>query len=241
MTTVDRVGAPVRTDSVFFPGAAIAMALVVFVGFARSYYLKSYFHVPPVLSTLMMVHGVVFTCWMALLVTQTGLVATERRELHRSMGFAGVGIAVLMLVLGTALAIDALRRGFAPAGAPSAIVFFSIPIGDMVAFATLVGLGIANRAQSAFHKRYMLMSTAAILDAAIARIPVDFIETYGIIAAFALADLFIVALAIYDLYALKRIPRATLWSALIIVGSQVGRLLLSGTALWAGFATMLMR
>jgi len=70
---------PKRSDSVFFPLMAIAMALVVFVGFAPTYYLREQFNGPP-LNLLRMVHGAAFTGWIALLVTQTGLIAANRRD-----------------------------------------------------------------------------------------------------------------------------------------------------------------
>src|SRR6185295_2421075 len=91
---------PKRSDSVFFPLMAIAMALVVFVGFAPTYYLREQFNGPP-LNLLRMIHGAAFTGWIALLVTQTGLIAANRRDVHRKLGVAGAGLAVLMVILGT--------------------------------------------------------------------------------------------------------------------------------------------
>src|ERR1041385_6821040 len=107
-----------RSDSIFFPLMAIALAGIVFAGFAPTFYLREQFDGPP-LSMLKLVHGTAFTAWIALLVTQTGLVAADRRNIHRKLGVAGFGLALLMVLLGTTLSLDALRRGMAPAGAPS--------------------------------------------------------------------------------------------------------------------------
>jgi hypothetical protein len=85
----------------------------------------------------------------------------------------------------------------------------------------------------------MLLATALILDAAVARIPLGFIESGGIIVAFVLCDLFIVAVGAYDVATKKRVHPATLMSAAIILGSQVLRLLIGGTAMWQAFATSL--
>lgn len=230
---------PVRSDSIFFPLMAVAMALTVFAGFSRSFYLKSVFHAPPVLSTLMIVHGLVFTSWIALLITQTGLVAVNRRDLHRTLGAAGIAIAAAMVVLGTWLAIDALRRGEAPHGAPSAVIFFAIPVFSIVAFAILAGAGIANRTRPAWHKRFMILGTGAMLSAAVARLPLGFIENNGPPVFFAVSDVFIMFMALYDAATLKRVHPATLWGAAVVIGSQVVSLALGGTSAWAALAVWL--
>ena len=72
--TAERTAQTARSDSIFFPLMAVAMMVVVFIGFSRTYYLKSYFDTPS-LTPLRIVHGAVFTTWMVLFIVQTGLVA----------------------------------------------------------------------------------------------------------------------------------------------------------------------
>jgi hypothetical protein len=239
MATVDRAAPQMRSDSIFFPAMAIAMAVTVFAGFAQSWFLKPVFHAPPEISPLIAVHGAVFTAWIAILVTQTAFVANNRRDLHMQLGIGGFVVAVAMLVLGTALSIDALKRGFAPPGSPPAPIFFAIPIGDMVAFIPMLWLGWANRRRAAYHKRYMILATALLLDAAVARVPLGFIENGGIVVAFMICDCFILITAAYDFAMLRRVHPATLTSGAIIIGSQVLRLAISQTAAWHGFAMWL--
>jgi len=234
MVTIEQVpprARPRRSDSVFFPAMAITMALVVFAGFAPTYFLRAQFNGPP-LSALKLIHGAAFTAWIALLITQTSLVAANRRDVHRKLGVAGAGLAALMVVLGTMLAIDALQRGFAPPGAPSPIAFFAVPIGDMVAFVAMVSLGVINRKRMDYHKRYMLLATAAIVDAAVARIPLNVIQQGGMPVVFLVADLFILTVALYDLATKRRVHPATIWSGVIIIGSQVLRMWIGGTQAW---------
>ncbi|HSM95370.1 MAG TPA: hypothetical protein VLT91_04950 [Rhizomicrobium sp.] len=239
MTTIDRTAPRLRSDSVFFTSMALAMTAAVFTGFARSWFLKSIYHAPPDLSPLMIVHGAVFTAWMAILIAQTSLVANDRRDIHRKLGVAGFIVAMLMLVLGTVLAVDALKRGFAPVGAPPAPIFFAIPIGDMVAFAALLAVGWRNRPRTDYHKRYMLLATITLLDAAFARVPLGFIQSGGIVVAFALADVFVLALGAYDVATRRRVHPATLIGGAIVIGSQVLRLAIGGTAAWQHFALWL--
>jgi hypothetical protein len=243
MVTIEQVpprARPRRGDSMFFPVMAIAMALVVFAGFAPTYYLKYQFNGPP-LSLLKMIHGAAFTGWIALLITQTSLVAANRRDIHRKLGVAGAGLAVLMVALGTMLAIDTLRRGLVPPGAPvSPAAFFAVPIGDMVAFVMMVSLGVINRKRMDYHKRYMLLATAAIIDAAVARIPLNVIQWATMPMAFLVADLFILAVASYDLATKKRVHPATIWSGIIIISSQPLRMLIGGTQAWSDLAASLL-
>ena len=70
-------------DRVFYSSLAIALALVVFVGFAPTYYLRPLDPTPPPtvtgatsLSRLAHIHGAVFTGWVLLFVIQTSLIAT---------------------------------------------------------------------------------------------------------------------------------------------------------------------
>jgi len=228
-----------RSDSVFFPLMAITMALIVFAGFAPTYYLKYQFNGPP-LSLLKMIHGAAFTGWIALLVTQTGLVAANRRDLHRKLGVAGAGLAVLMVVLGTMLAVDALRRGFVPPGAPvSPAAFFAVPMGDITAFIAMVGLGVQNRKRMDHHKRYMLLATAALIGAAVARIQLGVIQQAALPMSFLVADMFILAAALYDLASKRRVHPATIWSGVILIGSQALRMAIGGTQAWHDFAASL--
>jgi hypothetical protein len=63
-----------RRDRWFFTGMAVAALLTVFTGFAPTYYLGHFFEARPV-STLVHVHGALFTSWILLFFTQTSLIA----------------------------------------------------------------------------------------------------------------------------------------------------------------------
>src|ERR1041385_8610276 len=92
----------------FFTGMAIAVAATVGAGFAPTYYLKPLF-ATPALPLSLHIHGALFTAWVLLFVAQTSLVAANRTDLHRRLGVAGAGLAVAMVVSGTAVAIESAR------------------------------------------------------------------------------------------------------------------------------------
>jgi hypothetical protein len=228
-----------RREHLFYTGMAIAIALTVFAGFARTYYLRPYY-VAESLRPLLHLHGVVFTSWVVLLLTQTTLVAAHRVDLHRRFGIAGAVIATLMVIIGTVTAIIRAKEGFTPPGGPPPLVFLVIPLGDMVVFASLVSAGLYFRRRSDVHKRLMVLATISLLAAPIARLPLSILRA-GPPAFFGLADLFLLPCILYDLLSHGRIHRATALGAVLIIASQPLRLMLGGTATWLAFATWLTR
>jgi len=184
-------------------------------------------------------HGVVFTSWLLLLLIQTALIAARRTDLHRRLGIAGAVLAVLMVLVGTSTAIIRAKVVEVPAGAPSPLAFLTVPLGDMLLFASLVGAGFYFRRRPDIHKRLMLVATIAILPAAVARLPFAFIQQVGPLAFFGLSDLFIVPCLIYDLFTRGRFHRATVLGGLALVISHPLRLVIGNTQAWLAFATWL--
>jgi hypothetical protein len=224
----------------FYVGMAMAFAITVFAGFSRSYFLKAWYATPE-LSRLLHLHGLLFTIWFLFFLAQTALVATGRTYLHRRMGIAGAVLALLVLIVGTTVAIMRVKSGRAsPIPGVPALSFLAIPLFDMVVFAILVGTALYFRRRLEAHKRLMTLSMITLLPAPIARM--SFLPfPPGPPTFFALADLFIVALLIYDLSVRKRIHPATIWGGLLVVASQPLRLMIAGTPAWTAFAGWLTR
>ena len=224
-------------ERLFYTGVAVAMFATVFLGFARSFFLRPWFpDVPAAPEPVFFVHGVVFTAWLVLLVVQPALVAAHRTDLHRKLGWLGAGLAVAMVALGTFGALVAARRptGFVDVPIPP-LQFLAVPLFDMALFATLVGLAIVKRRDTQSHKRLMLLASVNLLAAGIARWPFAVMQA-GPPMYFGLSDLFIVALGAWDLASRGRLHPVTLWGGLAIVVSQPLRLVLSGTEGWLAFA-----
>ncbi len=227
---------PAARDRRFFTAIAAVIAVVVLVGFGPTFYLRPMFNPPP-LRTVHVVHGAVFTLWVALFVAQAVLVSARRLDLHRKLGLLGGVVALLMVVTGYAVAVSSARLGFMAPGLPPPLVFLAVPFFDLIVFSTLVGTGLWLRRSPVAHKRLMLLSIVSVLTAAIARWP--YVLPLGPLAYFALTDLFVVALALHDRASLGRVHPATLWGGLWLLASQLGRLVISGTAAWLAFATWL--
>ena len=221
----------------FYVGMAIAITITVFAGFSRSYFLKSWYGTPE-LSRLLHVHGVVFTAWVLFFLSQTVLVATGRTYLHRRMGIGGAVLAALVVIVGTTVAITRAKTGGSPIPGVPPLGFLAIPFFDMVVFAVLVATALYYRHRLEAHKRLMTLSMISLLAAPIARM--NFLPLPpGPPTFFGLADLFIVAMLVYDLMTRGKVHPATIWGGLLIVASQPLRLMISGTRPWLAFASWL--
>src|SRR2546423_1381556 len=169
-------------DHVFFSGMAVLILATVFAGFAPTYYFAGIFRAP-LPSTIIHVHGAVFSCWILLLITQTSLVSAGRVNIHRRLGIAGFMLACLMVVVGVLAATDALVRAFPPGRDP--LAFYIVPITDMVVFPTLVFFAFRARFNPQAHKRIIMVATIALLTAPIARLPFEAIHRKPPMAHFA--------------------------------------------------------
>lgn len=231
-----------RRESRFFSALAIAMALVVFVGFAPTYYLSGWFPeaaANAAAENFFSLHGAVFSAWMILLVMQTTFVRAGFINLHRRVGLAGMLLAVMLLIFGTYGALLAASRqgGFTGMPLPPAD-FLIVPLVDMLLFGTFIAIAYSERRGKKAHKRWIMLATTNLLGAAVVRIvPVALLDQVSFLLVYVFVDLFIVALAIWDLKSLGRLHPATLWGGLIIIASQPLRLLGAETAAWRSFAS----
>ena len=235
MTTLVKDGPkPLTNERWFFATMAGVIAIATFVGFAPSYYLAPIFSAKP-LSTLLHVHGVVFTGWIVLYVAQTGLITAGRADLHRFVGPVAVLLGVLMVPLGIATAIVtkqvAVANHLSPQGPP--LVF---PLGAIVTFAVLVGAAVAMRKRMAWHKRLMLLGTAAILTTPLARITrFTHLGITPAIGGMVLTDILLGILAIYDVRTRGKLHPATAWGGSFFLATQAFRILLNMSPAWQAF------
>lgn len=228
-----------RYDRLFYGGMGVLLFLIVFAGFAPTFYLRPLLGPRPtvsgsmVLSPLVYVHGFVFTTWMLLFIVQTSLIASRRVALHRRLGYAGVALAIAMIVVGWNTALGAARRGSAPPGIDS-LTFFVVPLGDLVLFSVFIGAAVLRRRDKEAHKRLMLLGYISLIAAGIARIPG--MLPYGPFMFFGLAYGLSFLGAAYDWWSRGTVHRVYYWGIPLLLISVPGRLMLSSTAAWQSFA-----
>ncbi|MBC2777246.1 hypothetical protein [Parasphingopyxis marina] len=195
-----------RAERTFYLSMALLMAAGILGGFLPSWFLRQWMHQPSMLplTPWIWIHGLVFTAWLALFVTQVGLISAGNRAMHQRLGVAGFGFAVILFVVGFAASLHGAARGSHPPFL-SAESWLAVPILNLVSPALLIPLGLANRRKDPqAHKRYMLMAMAAFTGPGFGRIA--FIPFY---AGLYIPALFIVALVGWDIHSRGRIHRAT--------------------------------
>lgn len=226
-----------RSRMYYLSGAILAL-LIVFAGFAKTYYLKAAFGTPAI-RPLVHLHGLLMTLWFTLFMVQTWLVASKRVKLHMRLGVFGAFLAAVLVGVGVATAISAAKLGHTPG--PPPLIFLVVPLGDMVLFSILVTAGLSLRKRRESHRRLMLLASLGILTAAIARIPLAFIHNGGILLYFGLTDLVVLAFVAYDTWKSRRLHPAFGWGALLILASCPLRMMLAGTHAWMQFALWVTR
>jgi hypothetical protein len=218
-------------ERLFYTAMGFAVLVTVFIGFAPSFYLRG---TGPPLRPLLQVHGFVFSSWILLFMIQIGLVAAGRTDVHRRLGVLGGLLAIAMLGLGTLTALRSVA-GLSGPDLSAQLAFLAIPLFDMVVFPILVGMGLAQRRVPQAHKRLMLIAMIAILSPATGRMPWP--EAWrGTVTDFVVPDLFLLPLVAWDLRTRGKLHPMTIFGGLLLVGSQVLRMLLSGTDAWLRFA-----
>lgn len=224
-----------RADNSFFSGMAFVILAIVFVGFARSYFLAGIFRAP-LPSFLIHLHGAVFSSWILLFIAQTSLVTAGRTGWHRRLGVLGFCLACAMIVVGLLASMQVLARppalGESPRG-PRA--FFAVPISDLLVFGTLVYFGLRERSNPAAHKRLMLIATIALLDAAFIRWPVHQ-EWWTLRLAQTCCYPLLLLVMCYDGWSMRKVHRATMLASLLLVLCQQARAPIGRSRPWQSFA-----
>jgi len=254
MATVATVPARLSEDR-FFVLAAALCAAIAFAGFAGTYWLQ----LPRgtfVGSPLLHLHGLLFSAWTLYFVSQAALIASGRYASHRAWGLAGVALATAMLFTGAAVAIIGMQDRIAHGQAVAGRAFLIVPLSAVLLFAGFVTAAIVRRKRADWHKRFMLVGTVALLNAALARVfflaatgggpgmrpgrgPVNPVE-FALVPAL-LTDLVIVLAMLFDWRNRGRPHPAYWWGLGTMLAVQLLRGPIGRSDLWQGFADFLAR
>jgi len=153
----------------FYLTIALTLAIVVFVGFSPTYYLRAFFDQPP-LTRLVHLHGLVFSAWLLLFVAQTRFIAVHNVRAHMKLGIAGAVLAIIVVIVGVATAIASLSSPRPHSLGMTSQQFLAIPLTGITLFAGFVATAIALRRRAALHKRFMVLAMIAVLGPPIARL-----------------------------------------------------------------------
>ena len=212
----------------FFPAVSGLLLAGVLIGFAPTFYLRSLFRYSP-MPIYLYVHGALLTTWFVLVFAQTSLVATHRTDRHRRLGVVTVLVAALVVPMSAFVVVNAARRAQGPI---TALLQLAV-VGDLLSLVWFVGFvaaGVYFRRRPDVHKRRMMAACFTIYGPVFAR----FELVYKLpVPPPAVIPLAVVTLGAYDLIVNRRLHRATLWIAVLLVGGLLpvlGLLIASGAA-----------
>jgi uncharacterized membrane protein YozB (DUF420 family) len=222
-----------KAERRFYTGMSIAILIIVFLGFSQSFYLRPLFPDNPAPSYPMVyVHGAIFSLWVILFMVQVSLIRKNRINWHRKVGlFTGL-LAIIIVVQGLDLAFSAVRAGRVDVRFGGSLPLI-LPVTDIVLFSSFVLLGLINRLKPQHHKRWMLLATINLINAAIGRLPGA--SALGPVIPLLIFTLFVVALAVWDFKSTGKLHRVTLIGGLLTILSQPLRFIFAETAIWQVF------
>lgn len=236
----DRTVARLTIRRYLYVGAASVIAIVVLLAFTRTYW------TPLAQRTLdlhpaVQVHAILFFLWTAFFLMQTLLAFRNRVALHRQAGLFGIALAAMMVFSGVLALIVSLKSGLAirPQIARTAA---ALSFGGMTLFSTFIAFGVANVMRPAWHKRFMVLATFSILQAAIARL-IMLIPSIGqplrITIGTIIVDLMLLTVIALDSRAERRVHPVYVFGALFIFIVQWARIAVLNTQAWLDFTQWL--
>lgn len=224
----------------FFAGMAVLLAILVFMGFSPTYF-RAGVVLAPLPNALVHIHGAVFSLWMVLFLVQTFLISAKRVAWHRSLGAIGFLLPPVMAILGIITAIDGLRRGvrIGPLDPATSLAFPLV--GITVMFIPIIIAAWRTRRRPDSHKRYIIITTIGLSEAAMGRIPWQKISIATPLGLVACTGLLLLLLVAYDLFSLRRVHRSTLWAAPLTFAIAALTIPIGMTPPWHAFANFLSR
>lgn len=241
-------------DHWFYVGMALFLIAVILVGFVPDSFMRNADIEAGGRSPFLWqahFHALTMAAWMALLLTQTVLMATGRKGWHMQLGVAGMVLAPLMVVAGVMLvpAQFAARIAFAEAGDAAAQAELAEMARNMtntallqlrsgISFALLVTVALAaRRFDAGLHKRMMILATISPIGAALARMQFLYnSQPDSPISTLAWPAVCLVPMMLWDVYRLRRVHLAYwIFLAVTLSGSLVV-MWLWDTPGWQNFA-----
>lgn len=202
---------------------AVAVAVLVFAGFARSYYLRAFVSARR-LTPLAHLHGVLLTGWILLFAAQATLIRKGRLALHRRLGVCGAVLAVAIVIVGSLTVAAAIERRFPGiALGRFARIFVEFDALSLWVFGALVLAALLWRMRSDFHKRLMLCATVALLPPAVGRIAELLLpgSDWNVLIAAATTSAFVLICALADTLQLKRLHPAMAAGAASVLAANL--------------------
>jgi hypothetical protein len=232
---------PLVAERRFYLGMAILILLIMFAGFAPSFYMRG--TVPPYrpylpMNGTVLLHGLLFTSWLLLFVAQASLISAKRPDLHRKLGLAAFVLLPAMIVIGFMTALDGVARHSGPPDI-SPLTWLAVPVFDIPVFTGLIGAALYKRRDPQVHKRLMLCALISLTPPGTGRLPgLNALAPFPTVEVGAQV-LLLGALAIWDLRSRGRVHPVTIIAGVVMIGSWLLRIAIWQTEGWMNLAAWL--
>ncbi len=168
---------PFARDNRFYNRLTIALSVVILLAFAlfNMAGLTDWSGAPSVTYT----HAALMIVWLALFAAQGLLGAGRHMRWHRPLGWAGAGLAAVVVITGLATGMATVATGRTPPFFSDAY-FLSLTTVQPVLFGLIFAAAIALRRKTDWHRRLMLGSLLLIAEPAFGRlIPLILVPALG--------------------------------------------------------------
>jgi hypothetical protein len=245
MATVVASGAVRKvSERKFYSRMALFLVLLVLLGFSPSFYLRGivppYPRPNPTLPLAVILHGSVFTIWMALIVAQTQLIAGRKHSVHMQLGKLGMLFAILMIPVMYLTAVWQVARANQPPFTDP-LTWTIVPLAVIVPFAVMVWNGWSKRRDAPWHKRAMMSAAIlVVMGPAIGRLPIAPPTTLGFSLILLLGLALFIPMFVHDRKLLGDVHPATkLGFTMGAISVAIPLAVFWGNLPWAGVAAHL--
>jgi hypothetical protein len=214
-------------DRYFYFFLSLLVAGLVVAGFSRTVD-RFLIHAAPPRPVLLWIHGAAFSGWVVFFILQSALVRVRKVSVHRTLGWFGAVLGAMMVTLGTVIAV-VMGRFDAVQLHQSDPAFLSVPFFDMLAFGALLGLAIVLRTKPELHRRFLVLATVGLLDAAFGRF--DYLFNHSLF--FVCVDAVMLLGVARDLLVDRRVHKLYLYAIpVLVVGQNLAIYLWRGSPGW---------
>jgi len=215
-------------DRWIFAGLIAVILAVIGVGYGPRVFVPGLFH-PAIQHVLIRIHVAFVAIWLCAFAAQGFFAATRRMSLHRRFGIWAFRIAAVWVVTAL-LALAVLLHQDASRGSEAFLLLTRITI-----FSGFMIMAWRERIHPPEHKRWIILAMSQAMIGGIKGLPIDTI--HGNFSRAALLALFFpLALLVYDWLRDRRLHRATLWGAGLILAVHLVRIPISESTAWLGVA-----
>jgi len=205
----------------FFFWMTVAMACCIFSGFGLTYWAPMATGTLAKLPPIVHVHGLFYSAWIVLLVTQASLIGAANVAMHRTLGTFGIAIATGVLFTGALITV--LFGRATPTNTPFYYDLMYLGLTAVLGFGALFTLAIRRTRIPAQHRLLILFATIPLLPPGINRFyQVTFSLNYlPVLATYLTMDALVATILIHDWRTNRKLGGVSMLGTSVVLALQL--------------------